>query len=181
MLLVLTVLTGIVYPTAVWAIAQTCFQDKAEGSLVTQNGKIVGSRLLSQKTVGATYFWPRPSADDYATVASGASNYAWTSAKLQKSITDAEVAFRQTNQVDKNTTVPAEMLTASGSGLDPDISVNAATQQVGRVCTARHLSSAQATQVVAIIAGLSQGGGLSPARINVLDLNLALDAQFPKP
>lgn len=173
LLVVLTLLTGLVYPLAVWALGRAFFRDAAEGSLLHRGGRLVGSALLAQKTTDPRYFWPRPSAGDYATVASGASNQAWTSASLAKSIADRRAAFAPATEI------PADLLTASGSGLDPDLSPAAVRFQVDRVAAARHLTPAQRNALVELVARHTEGGQLSPARINVLRLNLALDTAFP--
>ena len=170
LLFALTLLTGGLYPLAVWAIGHAAFRAQAEGSLVTRDGQPVGSRLLAQKTTAESYFWPRPSAADFATVASGASSAAWTSAKLAASIAERRTALGG------GADTPAELLTASGSGLDPDLSPSAARWQITRVAAARQLP---ATQLDAIIARLTAGGGLAPERVNVLALNLALDEIRP--
>lgn len=179
-MLVLTVLTGALYPALVWGIGEVCFKRQAEGSLVYANGKLVGSELLSQQTTDSKYFWPRPSGGAYATVASGATNLAWTSAKLQKSITDADAAFRKDNPMPATTAVPDDMLTSSGSGLDPDISEDAAYLQVERVAAARHLDSDAKNRLRALVGQHVAAGALSPHRVNVLLLNLAVDGSFGK-
>ena len=181
MIIALTVVTGIAYPLAVWAVGQSLFRHTAEGSLETRGGKVVGSSLLAQKTTGPTYFWPRPSGGDYATVASGATNYAWTNAKLQKGISDADGAFRTANALSPSTVVPAEMVTASGSGLDPDISPEAARLQIARVSKARGLGKAGETALDQLVTAITSRGILSAPTVNVLRLNLALDDRFPKP
>ncbi len=175
LLAVLTLLTGLAYPLAVWAIGRALFRDAAEGSLVHRDGKLVGSALLAQKTTDPRYFCPRPSAADYATVASGASNQAWTSAALAKSMAERRAAYSP------RADVPADLLTASGSGLDPDISAPAARFQIARIADARHLTPAQRNALVELVARHTEGGQLSPARINVLRLNLALDHTFAAP
>lgn len=175
LLVALTLLTGLAYPLAVWALGRAFFRDAAEGSLVHRDGQLVGSALLAQKTTDARYFWPRPSAGDYATVASGASNQAWTSAALAKSIAERRAAFAPA------TDIPADLLTASGSGLDPDLSPAAVRFQVERVAAARHLTSQQRNALVELVARHAEGGQLSPARVNVLRLNLALDRTFATP
>jgi len=176
LLLALTVLTGIVYPLAVWAVGQACYRDRAEGSLVTRGDKLVGSALLAQKTTGEKYFWPRPSAADFATVASGASNLAWTSAKLADGIEQNAKAFRAANHLAPDAPLPADLVTASGSGLDPEISADAARLQIARVAAARGLDAQKISVVVdrAVEAGL-----FGPPRVNVLRLNLALDTAYP--
>lgn len=168
-LVVLTILTGLLYPLAVWAVGQVLFRDAAEGSLVRREGRLVGSTLLAQKTEDPRYFSPRPSAGDYATVASGASNQAWTSTKLATS-----VAERRTTSGDV-----ADRLTSSGSGLDPDLSPEAIRGQIPDVIGARKLTTSQQHTLDELVASHTVGGQLSPARVNVLQLNLALDTAFP--
>lgn len=172
MLAVLTLLTGAVYPFAVWTIGQTAFRRCAEGSLVTRDGRVVGSDLLAQKTNDPRYFWPRPSAGDFATVPSGASNLAWTSAKLVTAISERRTAVGGEE-------APADLLTASGSGLDPHLTLAGVRAQVDRVAAARGFDVAWRTRLDAIIHSLTEGGGLSPERVNVLRLNLELDGMAP--
>ena len=173
LLLVLTVVTGGLYPFAVWALTRIAFTHQAEGLLVVRDGAVVGSALLAQDTAGnPRYFQPRPSAASYATVPSGAGNQSWTSAALAKSIAERRAAF-------PTAAVPAELLTASGSGLDPDLSPTAIRRQLDRVASARRLDSGQRAVLDELVARLTVGGQLTPARINVLALNLALDARFP--
>lgn len=174
LLAVLTILTGILYPLAVWATGQLFFSRAANGSLVTRGGITVGSALLAQKTTDARYFAPRPSAGDYATVASGASNLARTNAKLSAAVTE-----RRTNWGGGE--VPADLLTASGSGLDPELSPEAVQWQTARVAAARQLNAAQRPALDELIARNTEGGHLSPRRVNLLRLNLALDTAFPPP
>lgn len=170
LLAALSLLTGLVYPLAVWALGHAFFHDAAEGSLVYRDGKLVGSALLAQKTTDPRYFWPRPSGGDYATVASGASNLAWTSAKLRAAIDERRTALGRD--------VPADLLTASGSGLDPDITSEAARFQLARIAESRHLDATQRTRLEKLVSENSAGGDLTPARVNTLRLNLALDATF---
>lgn len=176
--LVLVILTGVVYPLIVTEIAQLIFRDQANGSLVMANGRPVGSALLSQKTESPRYFWPRPSADDYGTVASGASNLGPTSDALKKAITDRATKLRAANGLPLNAEVPDDMLTASGSGLDPEISPEAAYLQVSRVAQARQFSSAQIDELKNMLKThieRPQLGFLGEPRVNVLLLNLAVD------
>jgi len=173
LLIALTVLTGVLYPLAVWAVGHIAWRDAAEGSLLRRDGNLVGSGLLAQKTSDPRYFWPRPSAGDYATVASGASNLAWTNAKLI-----AAVAERRANA---GAQMPSELLTASGSGLDPDLSPAAVRSQAARVGAARRLTADQQNRLDDLVAAQVEGGQITPARINVLKLNLVLDAAFPQP
>jgi K+-transporting ATPase ATPase C chain len=174
LLVVLTLVTGGIYPFAVWVLTRIAFTHQAEGSLVVHDGAVVGSALLAQDTAGnPRYFQPRPSAANYATVASGAGNQAWTSAALAKTIAERRAAYPA------NAAVPADLLTASGSGLDPELSPAAIRLQLDRVASARRLDSGQRATLDELIARLTVGGQLTPARINVLALNLALDARFP--
>jgi potassium-transporting ATPase KdpC subunit len=175
LLVSLTLLTGVLYPLAVWGVGQLAFRDRAGGSLVVRDGRVVGSALLAQKTTDSRYFFPRPSAGDYATVAPGASNLAWTSSQLA-----AAIAERRTG-LGGAAGLPADLLTASGSGLDPDLSPAAIRLQAARVAAARQLTPAQQHALDGLIARQVEGGQLGPDRINVLRLNLALDSAFPLP
>ncbi len=160
--LVLTVLTGIAYPLAVTAIGRVAFHEQTSGSVGPN-----GTKFLAQKTESPKYFWPRPSGADYATVASGASNKGPTSADLAKSITERREKFGKD--------APDELLTASGSGLDPHLSPEAAKYQAPRVAAERKIA---VEKVNALIDELTEGpqlGFLGEARVNVLALNLALD------
>ena len=127
---VFTILTGVFYPLAITGVAQWAFRDKANGSLIERDGKIVGSELLAQQFQGARYFWPRPSAGNYATVPSGASNLGPTSAALQSNVAARAAAIRAANKLPADASVPADLLFTSGSGLDPHISPEAARLQV---------------------------------------------------
>lgn len=172
LLAVLTLLTGALYPLVVWAVGQTVFPEQAEGSLVIREGHIAGSALLAQNTKDPRYFWPRPSATGFATVPSGASNQAWTSAKLATSVSERRAGSG-------GGALPADLLTASGSGLDPHLTPAAVRAQFDRVARARGFDSAQRTRLIALIGRLTEGGGLSPERVNVLRLNLELDGMTP--
>jgi K+-transporting ATPase ATPase C chain len=165
--LVLTLLTGILYPLAMTGIAQFLFPKQANGSRITENGKLVGSELVVQKFESSHYFWPRPSSADYATVASGASNKGPTSADLKKSIDERREKF--------GNDAPVDLLTASGSGLDPHISPEAALSQIARVAAARNMSIQKVTTLVDQTTEPPQFGFLGESRVNVLRLNLALD------
>lgn len=173
--IVLTVLTGVLYPLVVTAIAQVAFKDQANGSLIEKNGQVVGSEFLAQQFTGDKYFWPRPSAGGYATVPSGASNKGPTSVDLQKAVDARASAFRTAHKLAENAPVPADMVFASGSGLDPHISPEAARLQVVRVATARNVSEDSLKAIVERFVEPPQWGFLGQARVNVLRLNLALD------
>jgi K+-transporting ATPase ATPase C chain len=176
--LILMILTGAIYPLLVTGIAQVVFRSQANGSLIMANGHAVGSALLSQKTESPRYFWPRPSADDYATVASGASNLGPTSDALKKAIADRAAKLRTASGVAEDAPLPDDMITASASGLDPEISPEAAYLQVPRVARARHLTPDQRQALKKIVEQQIEGpqlGFLGEARVNVLLLNLAVD------
>jgi potassium-transporting ATPase KdpC subunit len=165
--LVLTLLTGIIYPLAMTAIAQLCFPKQANGSRVIEGAKLIGSDLLAQKFESPRYFWPRPSAADFATVPSGASNKGPTSTDLKKSINERRAKF--------GADAPVDLLTASGSGLDPHISPEAARAQVPRVAGARNLPPQRITDLVDQIIEPPQVGFLGDPRVNVFRLNRSLD------
>jgi K+-transporting ATPase ATPase C chain len=176
--LVLVLLTGLVYPLVVTAVAQLVFHGQAQGSLVSFHGKLLGSALLSQKTEGATYFWPRPSAGDYATVASGASNLGPSSAVLKKAIADRAAKWRSANDLAPDAALPDDMVTTSASGLDPDISPLAAVMQMDRIAKARGFDAKERAELAKLVESHIEGpqfGFLGEPRVNVLLLNLALD------
>lgn len=159
----LTLVLGGLYPALVWAIGQAAFPAAANGSLLHDaSGRVVGSALLAQKTEDARYVHPRPSAGDYATVASGASSLPWTSAKLR-------------DRVAASAGQPAALATTSGSGLDPHLPPAAALGQLDRIGAARGWDAAARARAEAWIAAHTEGGTISPAHVNVLLLNLALD------
>ena len=176
--LILVILTGVIYPIAITAFAQLVFHDQAEGSPVSFNGKLIGSALLSQKTESPKYFWPRPSAGDYATVASSASNLGPSSDVLRKTIADRAAKIRTANKLPVDAPLPDDMITASASGLDPHISPAAARMQIDRITQARGFNADQRSKLGALVESHTEGpqlGFLGEPRINVLLLNLALD------
>jgi potassium-transporting ATPase KdpC subunit len=168
--IVLTLLTGILYPLAMTGVAQLLFPKQANGSRIIENGKLVGSDLIAQKFESRKYFWPRPSSADYATVPSGASNKGPTNADLKKSIEERREKL--------GTDAPVDLLTASGSGLDPHISPEAARMQISRVAAARSMSLQQVSALVDQTIEQPQLGFLGEPRVNVVRLNRALD-QLP--
>jgi potassium-transporting ATPase KdpC subunit len=177
--LVMTILTGLVYPGVVTVLAQALFHDKANGSLVSVNGNVVGSDLIGQKFAKPEYFQPRPSAagDGYDASSSGGSNLGPTSKKLSDRINDAATSFRKDNP-DYNGPIPADMLTASGSGLDPHISPASAEAQAARVAKARGASINDVHSLIVSTTEPPDLGLLGEPRVNVLRLNIALDAKF---
>jgi K+-transporting ATPase ATPase C chain len=167
LLLVLTLLTGIVYPLAVTGIAKVAFPRAAGGSLVYNGETLVGSHLLAQKFESDGYFWPRASSADYATVVSGASNKGPINSDLVKLVGERREQF--------GPDAPDELLTASASGLDPHLSPAAAAHQIARVAAARDLPNERVTAFVNQATEAPQFGFLGEPRINVLRLNLLLD------
>ena len=175
-----TIVTGVGYSLVITAIAQLAFKDKANGSLVVRDGKILGSALLAQQFQGTNYFWPRPSACTYGTgpaglVASSGSNLGPTSAPLQTNVMNNVAAFISGNNLPTNTVVPADMAFASASGLDPHISPEAARLQIARVAVSRGVSEDKVKALVDQFTEPPQWGFLGQARVNVLLLNVALD------
>jgi len=177
--LALVVILCGVYPLVVWGIAQVAFPSQANGSLVEVKGKIVGSGLLAQAFSGPQYFHPRPSAAGdlgYDGTSSGASNLGPLSQKLTDQVKERVDKYRTENNLPAATLVPADAVTASGSGLDPHISLRNAEIQAPRVAQARKLS---ADKVKRLVQDFTEGpdlGFLGEPRVNVLRLNLALDA-----
>jgi K+-transporting ATPase ATPase C chain len=177
-------LTGLIYPLAMTGLAQVLFHRQAEGSLVADtSGKIVGSELLAQGFSGAGYFHPRPSAageKGYDPLASGGSNLGPTSKKLHDQAATALEKLQQQNP-DAPGPAPVELVTASGSGLDPHLSPRAAAWQAPRVARARGVS---VDRVLALVDEYTEGrelGLLGEPRVNVLELNLAVDRRFGSP
>lgn len=178
---VLTLLTGITYPLLVTGIAQVVFPRQAGGSLIRQGAKIVGSSLIGQSFTRPQYFHGRPSAagNGYDPTQSGPSNLGPTSQKLMDNINGAIDQFQKENP-DYTGPVPIDMVTASASGLDPDISPEAAHAQIPRVAKARGVSQEDVARVVEAHTQGRQLGFLGESRVNVLLLNMALDREFPK-
>lgn len=177
---ILSLITGVAYPLLITAAANLGWSSQAHGSLLkSYDGHIVGSSLLAQEFKSPQYFWTRPSAGNFATVASGASNLGPTSGALRLAIRDRAVALRQAHGLSEDAPVPEELLQATGSGLDPHISPAAAEFQIKRVCEVRKFTTSQAQQVAALVARLSerpQLDFLGEPRVNVLMLNMELDA-----
>ncbi|MBV9760978.1 MAG: K(+)-transporting ATPase subunit C [Acidobacteriaceae bacterium] len=176
----MTVLTGLVYPGLVTGACQLLFRRQANGSLIARNGEVIGSALIGQNFTKPDYFHPRPSAagnDGYDATASQGSNLGPTNQKLYDRMKAAAEQFRKENPSFQGP-IPADALTASGSGLDPEISVANADAQAARVAQARHTSL---EDVERLIAGATRGrdlGFLGEPRVNVLELNLALDREL---
>jgi K+-transporting ATPase ATPase C chain len=178
-LLVLTCITGVAYPLAVTAVAHVAFPSQAEGSLLWKDGQVVGSSLVGQAMDEDRYFWPRPSAVGYDPLPSGGSNLGPTSDQLRLARASRAEALRQANDLSDEASLPADLLDASASGLDPDISPAAALLQIDRVARAREYDSGQRQGLLALVertTTLPQFGLFGEPRVNVLQLNLALDA-----
>ena len=173
-----TMLTGLAYPALITVIAQTVFHHQANGSVVKRDGKAVGSELIGQSFDDPSYFWGRPSATGpicYNAAASSGSNLGPTNPVLLDNIRARVEAIRAAHP-DQTRTVPVDLVTASASGLDPHISPAAAEYQVGRVAKARNLSEDKLRELILSNTEGRSFGVLGESRVNVLRLNLALDA-----
>ncbi|HXU38790.1 MAG TPA: potassium-transporting ATPase subunit KdpC [Blastocatellia bacterium] len=175
---VLTVLLGIVYPLVVTGLAQVMFPAKAAGSLIEKDGKVIGSSLIGQPFTGPGYFHSRPSAagTGYDATASGGTNLGPTSQKLMDNIKTAAAALQDENP---GTPIPIDLVTASASGLDPHITPAAAEFQVPRIAKERGLTADEVRKMVSKHTEGRQFGLLGEPRVNVLELNLDLDATRP--
>lgn len=175
--IVLTIVTGIVYPLVVTGIAQTAFKSQANGSLITRNGKVVGSHLIGQQFDDPKYLWGRPSATSpvpYNAASSSGSNLGPTNPDLIKGLTDRVKAYHDADSSNTNP-VPTELVTASGSGLDPHISVAAAEYQVSRIAKARGIQEDKVKTLIDSLAERRTFGLLGEPTVNVLEFNLAMD------
>ncbi|MGA2333900.1 MAG: potassium-transporting ATPase subunit KdpC [Terriglobales bacterium] len=173
-----TVLLGILYPLLVTGLAQLIFPKQANGQLIQRDGLVVGSRLIGQQFSGPGYFHSRPSAAGaagYDATASGGSNFGPTNAQLITRV-NGEVAKLQAEN--PGTTVPVDLVTTSGSGLDPDISPAAAQFQIRRVAAERKIPETEVARLVEANSENRQWGFLGEPRVNVLELNMALDARY---
>lgn len=182
MLLCLTMLTGIVYPLTILISAQILFPGQANGSLLYDKNQVVGSELIGQTFSHPGYFWGRPSAtptSSYNGGASGASNLGPTNSALLDTVQTRIKALRDADPGNTNP-IPVDLLTASGSGLDPHISPAAALFQVNRVARARNLSNDTVRKIVVQFTESRQWHVLGETRINVLAMNLALNQHFAK-
>jgi K+-transporting ATPase ATPase C chain len=175
--IVMTILTGLAYPLAVTGLSQAMFHKQANGSLIERNGKVIGSELIGQSFAKPEYFHPRPSAagsNDYDATASGGSNLGPTNPALSDRLTKDAAQFRKDNP-DYTGAIPADAITTSASGLDPEISPANAQAQAARVAKARGVSMDSLNALIAANTQQRDLGVLGEARVNVLKLNLTLD------
>lgn len=178
----LTLVLGVVYPLAITGICQVAFPHQANGSLITSGDKVIGSELIGQNFAKAEYFQPRPSAagnDGYDATSSNGSNYGPTNQKLIDRVKASVGKFHKDNP-DFHGPIPADLLTASASGLDPDLSPDSALAQAPRVAKARGVAVEQVNQLIAKSIQAPALGILGEPRVNVLKLNLALDQELAR-
>jgi potassium-transporting ATPase KdpC subunit len=183
LLLILTLLTGVAYPLAVTGVAQLAFPSQANGSLLVRDGKAIGSTLIGQAFSDPKHFWSRPSAtapQPYNGTASGGSNLGPLNPALTGGIKSRIGALKAADPTN-NAPIPVDLVTASGSGLDPDISLAAADYQVSRVARARNMKPEDVQALLASHAQKRWLGILGESRVNVLELNLALDGSTTRP
>lgn len=176
----LTILTGVIYPLFITLIGQVLFPNQSNGSLIIKNGNIIGSELLGQNFADSIYFQSRPSAINYNPLPSGASNLGLSSALFKKQVNDRKLEFRKNNLLSDSIVIPSEMLFASGSGVDPHISVEAAKLQINRIIKSRNLSTDKSKLLYNLVDSLveyPQFGLLGNQVVNVFSLNLKLDEE----
>lgn len=175
MLLVFTVLTGLVYPLVVTGVAQAAFGDKADGSLISRDGEVVGSALIAQGFTSPEYLHPRPSAVDYDGADSGGANLGPTNPDLLAAIEERAVAYREENGLPADAEVPVDAVTASASGLDPHISLANAEIQAPRIADARGIALAEVQRIIDDHTAERGLGFLGEPGVDVLEVNLAFD------
>lgn len=182
LLLIMTLLNGVLYPLLCTGLAQALFPRQADGSLIIRHGQIVGSRLIGQSFTSPAYFWGRPSATSpgpYNADASSGSNLGPTNPALRRAV-ERRIAALRAADPDNTAPIPVDLVTASGSGLDPDISPAAAEYQLSRVAESRHLAPAIVQRMITASTRGRTFGVLGERRVNVLELNLRLDGLWPK-
>ncbi len=177
---VMTLLTGVMYPLFITLIGQVVFPNQSNGSLIVKDGKVIGSELIGQNFADSIYFQPRPSAINYNPLPSGASNLGLSSALLKKQLNTRKLEFKKNNLLSDSISVPSEMLFASGSGVDPHISIEAAKLQINRIVKSRNINPDKSKLLINLIDSLSeypQFSVLGNQVVNVLSLNLKLDEE----
>lgn len=175
-LIIFTIICGVIYPLAIYGVGQLFFAHGANGSLIEKDGQLIGSTLIGQQFTQDKYFWSRPSATanyPYNALASGGSNLGPLNPILLEQVKQRAIALRQANT--DNEVIPVDLVTASGSGLDPDISLAAANYQAQRIANTRHVSLQQVQDLINKHAHHKIFGFFGEASVNVLELNLALD------
>ena len=178
LLILMTLLTGIIYPVFIWGISQVAFPLKADGTLIKRKDRIVGSELIGQKFTSKKYFHSRPSAIDYEPMPSGGSNLAPTSNKLKNVVDSIRAEYIKINELQSNADVPSDVIFSSASGIDPHISVQNAMLQVNRISKERGFDNTKRDKLIELVQKCTeepQFGILGGERINVLILNLELD------
>ena len=182
LLLIMTLLTGVLYPLLCTGLAQVLFPSRAEGSLIIRHGQVLGSRLIGQSFTNPAYFWGRPSATSpgpYNADASSGSNLGPTNPALRRAVKQ-RIATLHAADPGNAAPIPVDLVTASGSGLDPDISPAAAEYQLPRVAESRHMAPATVQRMIMASTRGRTFGVLGERRVNVLELNLRLDGQWLK-
>jgi K+-transporting ATPase ATPase C chain len=177
-LILFTIITGVIYPLLITGISKLFFNYQADGSLIKVNDKIIGSELIGQKFDTSIYFWSRPSAVDNNPMPSGATNWGPTSDTLKKTVEERRKNYASQNNLSPDLYIPDDAIFASGSGVDPDISVENAKLQVERIAKARNFDENKRKLLEELINKLidkPQFGILGDKRINVLELNILLD------
>lgn len=180
LLFIMTALTGVIYPLFITLIGQVIFTEQSNGSIITINNKVIGSKLIGQTFVDSIYFSSRPSAINYNPMPSGASNLGLSSTLLKEQVNNRKIDFRKNNILNDSVVIPSEMLFASGSGVDPHISIEAAKLQINRIIKSRNLNMDKSKLLYNLVDSLSeypQFGVLGNQVVNVLSLNLKLDEE----
>jgi len=176
---IMIILTGIIYPGLITLVTTLFFNDKAQGSLIEQNGVLIGSRLIGQNFESPEYFWSRPSVNSYDPLNSGGSNLGISNPLLKDKLIQRKQKFLKANNIENDLYIPSEMITASASGLDPHISPAAALLQADRIADARGMNHEKRDQLIKIINDLTekrQFSLLGEPHINVFLLNLKIDS-----
>ena len=176
--IIFIIILGLLYPLLVTGISKIIFPAKSEGSLIYIGGKAVGSELIGQNFIGDKYFHPRPSAagkDGYDAMSSGGSNLAPTNKDFISTVSERLAAFKKENNLPDNTIIPADIVTASGSGLDPDISIESAILQVERISKARSIPANEIQDLITKNTENRILGFLGEPKVNVLKINILLD------